>query len=62
MASNISKAMHCKDDGNKYFKEDKLVEAESEYLKALDYLPTKEWPDPNTNFAKNEIASCSKYI
>ena len=54
--------MRCKDDGNKYFKDDKLVEAESEYLKALDYLPTKEWPDPNTLFAKNEIASCSKYI
>ena len=54
--------MRCKDDGNKYFKDDKLVEAESEYLKALDYLPTKEWPDPNAIYAINEIALCSKYI
>ena len=46
MESNISKAMVCKDEGNKYFKVDKLLEAESEYFKALDYLPTKEWPDP----------------
>ena len=52
--------MNCKDDGNKYFKEDKLVEAESEYLKALDYLPTKEWPDQI--FVENELASCSQYI
>ena len=47
LESNISKAVLCKDDGNKYFKDDKLLEAESEYLKGLDYLPTKEWPDSN---------------
>jgi len=47
LESNILKAVLCKDDGNKYFKDDKLLEAESEYLKGLDYLPTKEWPDPN---------------
>ena len=51
--------MSCKDEGNKYFKEDKLLEAESQYLKALDYLPTKGWPNP---IVKNEPASCSKYI
>ena len=47
--------MRCKDDGNKYFKDDKLLEAESEYLKALDYLPTKEWP--NSIFGENGFLS-----
>ena len=51
--------MVCKDEGNKYFKVDKLLEAESEYFKGLDYLPTKEWPNPNCVQTYVEKRTCT---